>query len=81
MHKEKASSERPLIDLADILGQAHVKRTLEIVAMGGHSLLIAGSPGYGKTLLIRALAGRKAASCPLVELPLGSDDLSLRQRR
>jgi len=70
----KTSLERPMIDLADILGQAHVKRTLEVVAAGGHSLLITGAPGYGKTLLIRALPGLCPTSCLTIELPLGSED-------
>lgn len=70
----KTPLERPTIDLADILGQAHVKRTLEVVAAGGHSLLITGAPGYGKTLLIRALPGLCPPSCLTRALPLGSED-------
>jgi magnesium chelatase family protein len=77
MNQENVSLQKPMIDLADILGQAHVKRALEIVAVGGHSLLITGAPGCGKTLLIRALPGFSPPSCLTVELPLGSDDRSL----
>ncbi|HLF80017.1 MAG TPA: YifB family Mg chelatase-like AAA ATPase, partial [Dehalococcoidia bacterium] len=42
-------------DFADVRGQEHVKRALEIAAAGGHNLLMVGPAGAGKTLLARAL--------------------------
>jgi magnesium chelatase family protein len=56
------------VDLADICGQAHAKRALEVAAAGGHSILFVGAPGFGKTLLTQALA-RLTAPAPFVELP------------
>ena len=44
-------------DLADVRGQAHARRALEIAAAGGHHLLLIGPPGCGKTLLASRLPG------------------------
>jgi magnesium chelatase family protein len=42
-------------DLADLKGQPMLRRALEIAAAGGHSMLLVGPPGGGKTLAARRL--------------------------
>jgi magnesium chelatase family protein len=44
-----------LVDFADIRGQEHVKRGMEVAAAGSHNLIMTGPPGAGKTLLARSM--------------------------
>ncbi len=54
---DEESLLRGLVDFAEIKGQEHVKRALEVAAAGSHNVLLVGPPGAGKTLMARALPG------------------------
>ena len=50
-------SESNSLDLTDVRGQIHAKRALVLAAAGGHSLLMIGPPGSGKSMLAQRLPG------------------------
>ena len=45
------------LDMEEVRGQVQARRALEIAAAGGHSVLMAGPPGTGKSMLAARLPG------------------------
>ena len=74
-------------DFSDIKGQFAAKRAAEIAAAGHHNMLLVGSPGSGKTMIARAMAGilppltdDELVETLLVRSTLGIDDKPSRER-
>jgi magnesium chelatase family protein len=53
----RSAGAQSMPDLAEVRGQWQAKRALVIAACGGHSLLMVGPPGSGKSMLAQRLPG------------------------
>lgn len=56
---DAARQTQPIIypDFSEVKGQSGPKRALEIAAAGGHSVIMSGPPGTGKSMLASRFAG------------------------
>jgi len=54
---DRAAHDAAAPDLSEVKGQVAPKRALEVAAAGGHSLLMLGPPGTGKSMLAQRLPG------------------------
>lgn len=55
--RNETSFQPHYADFSEVKGQTMSKRALEIAAAGGHSILMSGPPGTGKSMLAQRFAG------------------------
>jgi magnesium chelatase family protein len=53
--RPNATRQDYVMDWSDIKGQSHAKAAMKIAACGGHSVLLSGPPGSGKSMLAQRL--------------------------
>ncbi|CAK7192165.1 Competence protein ComM [Commensalibacter sp. Nvir] len=51
------ASRKKTLDLSEVKGMESTKRALEIAAAGGHSMLMVGPPGCGKSMVAHCMTG------------------------
>ncbi len=51
--RPEIDEQHTYVDWSDIKGQYHAKKAMELAACGGHSILLCGAPGSGKTMLAK----------------------------
>lgn len=67
-----AGSDTHRLCMSDVYGQAQARRVLEVAAAGGHSVLLCGPPGVGKSMLAQRLPGLLPALSPRQSLEVAA---------
>lgn len=67
-----SQTQSPSLDLRDVRGQLHAKCALVVAAAGGHSMLMIGPPGSGKSMLAQRLPGLLPALTTVEALEVAS---------